>query len=134
MITPSTIYWIGQCDCFRAVCAPFAICGFILGLFSLVFTVAAFNDRDVPRYGCWIGVATSSILLLLIIIGILGSLFIPSTKTAAAMYIIPSIANNEKIQDAGDRPYTLAVEWMEELRPKVDDKKQDDKDSNTNNK
>lgn len=117
MITPSTIYWIGQCDCLRECCMPIAVIGFLLGMFSIGFTAAAFNNRDIPRFGCWIGVATSSILLLLFIIGILGSLFIPSTKTAAAMYIIPSIANNEKIQDAGDRLYTLAVEWMEEQRP-----------------
>lgn len=117
MITPSTIYWIGQCDCLRECCSPIAVVGIIFCIFAICFTAAAFNDRDMPRFGCWLGVAMSSILLLLSIIGILGLLFIPSTKTAAAMYIIPSIANNEKIQDAGDRLYTLAVEWMEELRP-----------------
>ena len=101
-----------------------------MGTIAVCFTAAAFNDRDVPRFGCWIGVATSSIILLLSIIGILGLLFIPSSKTAAAMYVIPAIANNEKIQDAGDRLYTLAVERMEELRPKAEGKKSGDEDNN----
>lgn len=133
MITPSTVYWIGQCDCIRDCCSPFAVGGFIFGIFAICFTAAAFNDRDIPRFGCWMGVALSSILVLLSLIGILGCMFIPSTKTAAAMYVIPSIANNEKIQDAGDRLYTLAVEWMEELRPQAEGKKSGDEDSNTNN-
>ena len=43
--------------------------------------------------------------------------FAPSSKTLAAMYIVPAIANNEKVQDVGNRLYDLAVEWMDELKP-----------------
>ena len=42
---------------------------------------------------------------------------IPSTKQMAAIIVVPRIANNEKVQAAGNKLYELAVEWMEELKP-----------------
>lgn len=41
---------------------------------------------------------------------------IPTTKQMAAILIIPRIANSEKIQQAGNKLYDLAVEWMDELK------------------
>lgn len=32
--------------------------------------------------------------------------------------MVPKIANNEKVQAAGNKLYDLAVEWMDELRPR----------------
>ncbi len=118
MITPSTIYWIGQCDNIRSACTDFMFIGATFGAIIILLTIFAFHDDEVPRKGAWCGAVISTFLILLLVIGIIGRLFIPSSKTVAAMYVIPAIANNEKIQDAGDRLYTLAVEWMEELRPK----------------
>ena len=43
--------------------------------------------------------------------------FVPTTKEMAAILIVPKIANSEKVQQAGNRLYELAVEWMGELRP-----------------
>lgn len=130
MITPSTIYWIGQCDFLRDACTDLIFLGAIFGGISVTLTLFAFHDYEVPRKGAWCGAVISTFLILLLVIGFVGKLFIPSSKTAAAMYVIPAIANNEKIQDAGDRLYTLAVEWMEELRPKSEGKKDSDKDNN----
>ena len=42
----------------------------------------------------------------------------PSSKTAAAMFVIPAIANNENVKKVASGIYDLAVEWMEELKPK----------------
>lgn len=126
MITPTTIYWIGQCDCLRGVCFPMIVLGLLFGLVGIFITGCCINDRTVPRIVARISAAITLIFLVLLpIIGVAGCMFIPTSKTMAAMYIIPSIANNEKIQDAGDRLYTLAVEWMEELRPKAEGKNKD---------
>jgi hypothetical protein len=32
---------------------------------------------------------------------------------------VPKIVNSEKLQTAGNKLYELAVEWMDELRPKA---------------
>ena len=42
----------------------------------------------------------------------------PTTKQMAAVLVVPKIANSEKVQVAGNKLYDLAVEWMDELRPR----------------
>lgn len=44
--------------------------------------------------------------------------FTPTTKQMAAVVVVPKIANSEKVQMAGNKLYELAVEWMDELRPR----------------
>lgn len=116
-IEPSTIYWIGQCDCIRAVCGPITVIGFLLFGFSIFLTIGCFLDKSIPRPLFWMGVMCSSSFSVAFIIGILGQVFVPTSKTVASMYVIPAIANNEKVKEAGNQIYALAVEWMEELRP-----------------
>ena len=36
----------------------------------------------------------------------------------AAIIIVPRIVNSEKVQTVGNRLYDLAVEWMDELKPR----------------
>jgi hypothetical protein len=48
--------------------------------------------------------------LMLTIASICGAVFTPSSKTAAAMYVVPAIVNNEKIKDIGSGIYDLALE------------------------
>ena len=117
-ITPSTIYWIAQCDCIRDACIPIIILGIILSTFSIGLTAIVFCDNvsDMPG-SRWIAATVSLVLVSVTIAGLLGRIFVPTTKTVAAMYIIPAVANNEKVQDCGNRLYDLAIEWMEELRP-----------------
>ena len=116
-IDPSTIYWIGQCDCIRAICPHIMFFGLFMSVVSIGLTIGSFCDMRISRPLCWMGVAFSSIFCVVSIIGILGQVFVPTSKTVASMYVIPAIVNNEKIQDAGNQLYDLAVSWMEELRP-----------------
>lgn len=44
--------------------------------------------------------------------------FVPTTQQAAAIYMIPKIANNEQVQKASSELYTIAMEWLKELHPK----------------
>lgn len=48
---------------------------------------------------------------------LIGCAFIPSTKEMAAIIVLPKIVNNEKVQDAGNKLFDLAVEWLEDLKP-----------------
>ena len=117
-ITPSTIYWVAQCDCIREACIPIIIFGIILSIISIGLTVIAFCDEVSDMFGSrWIVVTVSFVVLAVTIVGVLGRIFVPTTKTVAAMYIIPAVANNEKVQTVGNRLYDLAIEWMDELKP-----------------
>ena len=44
--------------------------------------------------------------------------FVPSTKQMAAILVVPKIANSEKLQTSGNKLYELAVDWIDELRPR----------------
>lgn len=118
-ITPSTIYWVAQCDCIRDACIPIIMIGVILSVVSAAIAMCAFCD-DTPdrvRRWRWIAAVVSLAIVATTFAGFLGRIFIPTTKTMAAMYIIPSVANNEKVQTVGNRLYDLAIEWMDELKP-----------------
>ena len=42
---------------------------------------------------------------------------LPTPKQAAAIIIVPSIINNEHVQQLPDKITQLGLEWLEELRP-----------------
>lgn len=51
------------------------------------------------------------------------SILVPSSRQMAAILIVPKIVNNEKLQQVPDKVTSLALEWLEELRPKIAEKK-----------
>ena len=117
-ITPSTIYWIGNCDSIVTACIFLTVISALFGLAGFCATMEARCEK-------------AAIIIALIcaptfLIGIAGAVFVPSSKTAAAMYVVPAIVNNEKIQAVGNEIYGFAVEWLNELKPKASNK-------NTNN-
>jgi hypothetical protein len=117
MITPSTIYWIGQCDQIRCILGPAAVIGLLFAIFLTIGAVCSTFDRSTPLFLRNLLFVLAPLSWAVMFVAVIGLLFIPTTKTVAAMYVVPAIVNNEKLNDAGDRLYVLATEWMEELRP-----------------
>ena len=52
-----------------------------------------------------------------LLVGALGVILTPSTKTLAAMIVLPAIVNSEAVQQIPGELTTLAREWLQELRP-----------------
>ena len=52
-----------------------------------------------------------------LLVGAFGVILTPSTKTLAAMYVLPAIVNSEAVQQIPSELTTLAREWLQELRP-----------------
>ena len=114
-ITPSFIYWITRLDgikTFLAVVCVFSVVSLIIFIISSVLT--ATNKDDTYR----IQVKGLKISLFIFLITALSEIFTPCTKQACAMYVIPKIINNEKIQEVGKEFYDLALDWMKEMHPK----------------
>ena len=122
MITPVQMYWLTRLD---MLCGMF---GLVL-VVSLVTTVVlavlggslrAEHDKDEAEWetGKRLHVVMVPICLATsLLFGTLRSLT-PTTAEMAAIIVVPKIVNNEKVRDVGSRLYDLAVEWMDELRPK----------------
>jgi hypothetical protein len=73
------------------------------------------EDRDVkiakrirPQAIC-----TSIILVILIV----ATALIPTTKQMAAIIVLPKIVNNEVVQQIPDKILGLGLEWLNELKP-----------------
>lgn len=109
------IYWITRLDeisiaLTMSLVAMIIVCAFA----AFVYCISEFKESGAKKlaYG-----------LLPWIVGVaLVNTFIPNTKQAAAMYVLPAIVNSEAVQELPGELTTLAREWLQELRPKKDSK------------
>lgn len=111
-ITPELIYWITRLDGLKKFFDGFGFVVFAIGFILSVLGIG--NVLAENKSKKWL------LSLLIPLIGaffIFVSTFIPTTKEMAAIYIIPSVANNESVQAIPNSILNLANEWMEELRP-----------------
>ena len=115
MITPSTIYFIGILDSVNTfftiitIISSFALSIFLFFYFANELSIETDNKLK-------------KIIFMLLgsafICGLI-SVFTPSSKVAASMYIIPAIVNNENIQAIGNNSLEglrkLSEQWLKEL-------------------
>lgn len=106
MITATQMYWLVTMD---SIVHASAIIAIALGVMAFL-TIPMVLD-DLPKW-------TPSAIALVAVAFALAAAFVPTTRQMAAIVMVPKIANNEKVQAAGDKLYDLAVEWMDELRPR----------------
>lgn len=107
MITMTQMYWIVTLDSIIAMSV-------VLTILFAFGTLAAFGFAASTEDHWWLPITAS----LMTLVSIASWTFTPSTKQMAAILVVPKIVNSEKLQTAGNRLYDLAVEWMDELRPK----------------
>lgn len=107
MITTTQMYWLVILD---NIIRGAVVVLVVTAVASIFTCIGAWCD-EIPKWiaKTTVGALVASILLLT---------FTPSTKQMAAIIIVPRIVNNEKVQVVGNGLYDLAVEWMDELRPK----------------
>lgn len=121
MITPMQMYWLLKLDDIRALIL-FAICFMLL---VIVVSLAAYRDDACE--------GVKKVLQAMFIFGLLGVwllgcvvTFLPSTKQMAAIYVVPAITNNEKIQQIGGKTLDISNQLLdltkEYLKDKVKDK------------
>lgn len=137
MITPWEIYWVLQLDSFGAALS-FVVSASILVSAALI-AVSLFFAADTPSAWCAeenkaAAIRHNQVAPILrkagirILVFIVAPLFtlavlLPSTKTAAAMIVVPQIVNSPTIQhEAGDL-YNLAKEALRDaIAPKPERK------------
>ena len=131
-ITPSMIYWLTRLDEFSFMFGIVFVCIVIVALMNVIggfYSLdSASNDQlyNRPerlaenkhnikvRFG-----RAFKLALVALLVGVVNS-FIPSTKQAAAIVVIPKIANSEVVAEMGDTAkelVCLAKSWLIELKP-----------------
>jgi hypothetical protein len=104
MISAWDIYWVMQLDTIRSALG-------VASVFALVATamsaLAIAIEGASPRYAKFFGAALAPLAI--------AAALVPSSKTAAAMVVLPAIANNQTIQrEAGDL-YGIAKDALRNL-------------------
>lgn len=110
-MTTMQMYWLVMLDSINIgsvfMCIIFGVCTFAMIGFAVdLGTCPTFVKVCAPLF------------MLFFLVSFATCVFLPSTKQMAAIMIVPKIVNNEKVQTIGNKVYDLAVEWMDELKPK----------------
>ena len=122
-ITPFTVYLISRLtplyEFVTALCvvsvAAMAVGSAALLVMTVNRALEVETQRTILRWLRWM--VSASIVFGALMVAI------PSTKDAAAMIVLPRIANSQSVRELGDAVVELAKAWCEELRPKKDAEK-----------
>ena len=120
MITPMQMYWLLKLDDIRAFCA-FCV-GF--AILAIIISLAAYNDDETERVR---KNTTVGFALGLFGLGLFGGAltFLPSTKQMATIYVVPAIANNEKIQQIGGKTLDISNQLLDLTKEYLESKAKD---------
>ena len=111
MISPFEVYLVMQLDTIRPAAGVFGFAATGAGLFVVIF---GFTEDE--TWGKWLG----SLLLASGLLSFLLATFLPSTKTAAAMLILPAITADEVVKPLGNEAKELYDLAKDALRKAVD--------------
>lgn len=129
-ITPWDVYWVTRLS---NISGTLTIIAVLLFFISITLLILGFCWRSTVRQYSWdtdegvkqkieLGEKTHRVLCKIIAPITLGTILlamlVPCSHEAAAIIIIPKIANSEKVEKVGNTIYDLAVQWMDELKPK----------------
>lgn len=115
-----TIYWILQLDSIgRGLTGLYVAAGLVTAITVMFGAFAMIDGEEDLKKRCdllakRLGAACVALFVV--------SIFVPSTRTVAAMVIVPAIANNETIRKESGELYDLA---KQALRDAVTDKAKD---------
>jgi hypothetical protein len=111
MISAWQIYWILQLDSLVSASVGLAISSGIVLIFSVVMYATNSAEGYESEYHC-MGKKGIRLISPVFSVFFLVAALLPSSKTAAAMFIIPAIANNETIQKEAADLYSLAKQAL----------------------
>lgn len=104
MITPFQMYLLLMLD---SVCAVTVIITIVLAFITFVFgamLVACDVNEEEQKYAR----KFLKYLVPVFVLSLLSAVFIPNTKQAATIFLVPKVLNNEKVQDIGQNSLDLA--------------------------
>ena len=123
MITPMQMYWLLKLDDIIGGCV--LMCGVLLAcmlLSVLIFCNA--NEMENVKVKKYAGI---SFLLAMIGIIFFGAVrvFLPSTNQMAAIYVVPALVNNEKIQQISGKTLDISNQLLDLTKEYLEDKAKD---------
>lgn len=121
MITPMQMYWLLKLDDILAI----SLAIFVLTSVGFVFClVGAIIYKGEEYFECEYNKFKTVRNILFWFILFFGSIvmFLPSTKQMAAIYVVPAIANNEKVQNIGNKTLDISNQLLDLTKEYLKDK------------
>lgn len=123
MITPVQMYWLLKLDDIGVFCVFAIFASFVLLAISVMAYCNANEDlNEKEKKG-------ARILFCLAVIGVVffGSVrtLLPTTKQMAAIYVVPAITNNEKIQQIGGKTLDITNQLLDLTKDYLSEKSAD---------
>ena len=115
-LSPLLIYFIGKLDAFNGACGLTLVFGGIaLVVINLVKAVSYCDAETTYELKAYSKIKfgtdkTNKLLGPIVFVAFLGSTFLPSRSTVAAMIVVPAITNNAQVQNISHS----ALRWAEE--------------------
>lgn len=104
MITPFQMYLLlmldGICVVTAIITIVLAFITFIIGVMSVASDVNEEDQKCARKF--------LKYLVPVFMLSLSASVFIPNTKQAATIFLVPKVLNNEKVQDIGQNGLDLA--------------------------
>lgn len=120
-MTESTVYWVVMMDNISmAITLMFGL--FILATLLTAFVAGSLADEGDIESALYMTYAFGCCLVLSIFC-LAGIAFVPNTKQAAAIYVLPRVVNNEQLQQLPNKLLELSNEWLDELKPRKEESK-----------
>lgn len=108
MITPMQMYWLLKLDDIRM------LCGVSVGIIAAVMLFSLLTYLNEEEDGIKKKAAVSFVCSIFGLgLSISALTFLPSTKQMAAIYVVPAIANNEKIQQIGGKTLDISNQLLD---------------------
>ena len=115
MILDNVCNWVG-------VLGPLSLIS-SLGVLAFYYFASYFGSEDpeAVRLKTVLGSVIKWLIPFTACVAIL-SIFLPTTKQACAIYVIPKIANNEQVQQIPDKVLEYGNKWLDEQLKDLDKK------------
>lgn len=127
LISPITLYWIFRLDNINEMFGVMTVISMLCcAVLAFMYGEAkSNNDKEL------IGIARFWLhrCILLIILGLVGFMFIPTTKEACAIYGIPKVLNNPQIQELGRKTIDVVDIGLDTIKERLTE----DKNGNNGN-
>ena len=111
MITPMQMYWLLKLDDINGAFSNAFVLSILVLIVSTVILCASFEAGDVKIYK--LGRISVLVSLLSAILFSCAVTFLPTTKQMAAIYVVPAIVNNEKVQNIGSKTLDISNQLLD---------------------
>ena len=110
MITPTQMYWLLKLDDIGTMFSIIVGTSIVAVFISAIFYCASKSVED--EVVAKISVHALILSLICSVVFLILNTFLPTTKQMAAIYVVPAIVNNERVQNIGNKTLDISEDLL----------------------